>query len=174
MGRSIGCPRDLSRLLPALAASCKGIHSIPAIPARVHGWCARGLGGGVFRRDLMRGAHDPRTVSGVVSMATTPPPEIPARRTPGHGAESCEVSCTTTRFTREARALYSVSQLERKALRNSVRSRFRALVGARAMRLNDVLESNRFESGRALLSETYRAEVSVPDHVVPLRRPIIH
>ncbi len=34
--------------------------------------------------------------------------------------------------------------------------------------LRALLQSNRFESGRALLSETYRAEVSVPDHVVPL------
>ena len=46
--------------------------------------------------------------------------------------------------------------------------------GQAILTLRALLQSNRFESGWALLSETYRAEVSVPDNVVPLRRPTIH
>ena len=58
-----------------------------AIPADAHGRCVRGLGGVVFRRDPMQGAHDPRTVSCAVSMAATLSPEVPARRTPDQGAD---------------------------------------------------------------------------------------
>ena len=59
-------------------------------------------------------------------------------------------------------------RLERSGMRWSERG------GQAIPTLRALLQSNRFESGWALLSETYRAEVSVPDHVVPLRRPIIH
>ena len=59
-------------------------------------------------------------------------------------------------------------RLERSGMRRSERGG-QAIPTLRALR-----QSNRFEAGWALLSETYRAEVSVPDHVVPLRRPIIH
>ena len=36
------------------------------------------------------------------------------------------------------------------------------------------LQSNRFDSGWTLLSQTHRSEVSAPHNVVPLRRPAIH
>ena len=41
------------------AATCREA----AIPADVHGWCMRGWGSVVLRRDRMQGAHDPRKVS---------------------------------------------------------------------------------------------------------------
>ena len=47
-------------------------------------------------------------------------------------------------------------------------------VGKTILTLRVLLQNNRFESGWALLLETYRAEVSVPDNVVPLRSPRIH
>ena len=46
--------------------------------------------------------------------------------------------------------------------------------GQAILTLRALLQSNRFESGWALLSNTYRAEVSAPHNVVPLRRPRIH
>ena len=46
--------------------------------------------------------------------------------------------------------------------------------GQAILTLRAWLQSNRFDSGWALLSETYRAEVSAPHNVVPLRRPRIH
>ena len=49
--------------------------------ARMAG-CVRGSRSAVFWRDLMQGAHAPRTVSCAVSMAATLSPEVPARRTP--------------------------------------------------------------------------------------------
>ena len=59
-------------------------------------------------------------------------------------------------------------RLERSGMRRSEWGG-QAIPTLRALR-----QSNRFEAGWALLSETYRAEVSVPDHVVPPRRLIIH
>ena len=47
-----------------------------------HGRCVRGLGGVVFRRDLMQGVHDPRTVSCAVSMVAMLSTEVPARLSP--------------------------------------------------------------------------------------------
>ena len=46
--------------------------------------------------------------------------------------------------------------------------------GQAILTLRALLQSNRFESGWALLLKTYRAEVSVPHNVVPLRRLRIH
>ena len=46
--------------------------------------------------------------------------------------------------------------------------------GQAILTLRALLQSNRFESGWSLLAQTYRADVSTPDNVVPLRRPRIH
>ena len=46
--------------------------------------------------------------------------------------------------------------------------------GGQALTLRALLQSHRFESGWSLLLQTYRADVSAPDNVVPLRRPRIH
>ena len=46
--------------------------------------------------------------------------------------------------------------------------------GQAILTLRALLQSHRFESGWSLLSQTYRADVSAPDNVVPLRRPRIH
>ena len=46
--------------------------------------------------------------------------------------------------------------------------------GQAILTLRALLQSNRFESGWSLLAQTYRANVSAPDNVVPLRRPRIH
>ena len=42
--------------------------------------------------------------------------------------------------------------------------------GQAILTLRALLQSNRFDSGWSLLLQTYRAEVSAPDNVVPLRR----
>lgn len=49
-------------------------------------------------------------------------------------------------------------------------------VGQAILTLRALLQSksNRFESGRSLFAQIYRAEVSVSGNVVPLRRPRIH
>ena len=59
-------------------------------------------------------------------------------------------------------------RLKRSGMRWSVRG------GQAILTLRALLQSNRFDSGWALLAETYRSEVSAPDNVVPLRRPRIH
>ena len=46
--------------------------------------------------------------------------------------------------------------------------------GQAILTLRALLQSNRFDSGWSLLAQTYRAEISAPDNVVPLRRPRIH
>ena len=46
--------------------------------------------------------------------------------------------------------------------------------GQAILTLRALLQSHRFESGWSLLLQTYRADVSAPDNVVPLRRPRIH
>ena len=46
--------------------------------------------------------------------------------------------------------------------------------GQAILTLRALFQSHRFESGWSLLLQTYRAEVSAPDNVVPLRRPRIH
>ena len=46
--------------------------------------------------------------------------------------------------------------------------------GQAILTLRALLQSNRFDSGWSLLLQTYRAEVSAPDNVVPLRRPRLH
>ena len=46
--------------------------------------------------------------------------------------------------------------------------------GQAILTLRAWLQSNRFDSGWALLSQTYRSEVSAPHNVVPLRRTRIH
>ena len=46
--------------------------------------------------------------------------------------------------------------------------------GQAVLTLRALLQSHRFESGWSLLLQTYRADVSAPDNVVPLRRPRIH
>ena len=42
--------------------------------------------------------------------------------------------------------------------------------GQAILTLRAWLQSNRFEAGWAVLSDTYRSEVSAPENVVPLRR----
>ena len=46
--------------------------------------------------------------------------------------------------------------------------------GQAILTLRALLQSNRFDSGWSLLLQTYRADVSAPDNVVPLRQPRIH
>ena len=46
--------------------------------------------------------------------------------------------------------------------------------GQAILTLRALLQSHRFESGWSLLLQTYRADISAPDNVVPLRRPRIH
>ena len=46
--------------------------------------------------------------------------------------------------------------------------------GQAILTLRALLQSNRFDSGWSLLLQTYRAEVSAPDNVVPLCRPRLH
>ena len=59
-------------------------------------------------------------------------------------------------------------RLKRSGMRWSERGRQSILT------LRALLQSNRFDSGWSLLLQTYRAEVSAPDNVVPLRRPRLH
>jgi len=55
-------------------------------------------------------------------------------------------------------------RLKRSGMRWSVRG------GQAILTLRAWLQSNRFDSGWAVLSDTYRSEVSAPENVVPLRR----
>ena len=55
-------------------------------------------------------------------------------------------------------------RLKRSGMRWSVRG------GQAILTLRAWLQSNRFDSGWAVLSDTYRSEVSAPNNVVPLRR----
>ena len=55
-------------------------------------------------------------------------------------------------------------RLKRSGMRWSVRG------GQAILTLRAWLQSNRFEAGWAVLSDTYRSEVSAPENVVPLRR----
>ena len=55
-------------------------------------------------------------------------------------------------------------RLKRSGMRWSVRG------GQAILTLRAWLQSNRFEAGWAVLSDTYRSEVSAPNNVVPLRR----
>ena len=58
---------------------------------------------------------------------------------------------------------------------SSVRACGGVSVGGQAiLTLRALLQSHRFESGWSLLLQTYRADISAPDNVVPLRRPRIH
>ena len=59
-------------------------------------------------------------------------------------------------------------RLKRSGMRWSVRG------GQAILTLRAWLQSNRFEAGWAVLSDTYRSEVSAPNNVVPLRRTRIH
>ena len=59
-------------------------------------------------------------------------------------------------------------RLKRSSMRWSERG------GQAILTLRALLQSNRFDSGWSLLLQTYRAEVSAPDNVVPLRRPRLH
>ena len=43
--------------------------------------------------------------------------------------------------------------------------------GQAILTLRALLQSNRFDSGWPLLSQTYLADVSAPDNVVPMRPP---
>ena len=74
------------------------------------------------------------------------------------GSGVVEVTCKTL----------VTERLKRSGMRWSERGR-QAILTLRAL-----LQSHRFESGWSLLLQTYPADVSAPDNVVPLRRPRIH
>ena len=64
-----------------------------AIPADALGRYVRGLGSAIFSRERKRCDVAPRKVSCAVSVAATLlSAEVPARRTPGHGVRSRDVS----------------------------------------------------------------------------------
>ena len=52
--------------------------------------------------------------------------------------------------------------------------KFADCLSRRFRKAYDRINSDSFESGWSLLLQTYRADVSAPDNVVPLRRPRIH
>ena len=68
----------------------------------------------------------------------------------------------------EATKTLVTERLKRSGMRWSERG------GQAILTLRALLQSNRFDSGWSLLLQTYRAEVSAPDNVVPLRRPRLH
>ena len=164
------------RLLPRRRASRGGL--------RCGLWSRRPQGDGAVREvPSSERRHETDGVEKVIRAATPSVLEASRVRTsrtsarllpqqpPPHGlrrAEGAGLAYRAPGWSRRRARPWSLSGSSVRGMRWSERG------GQAILTLRSLLQSNRFDSGWSLLLQTYRADVSAPDNVVPLRQPRIH